>query len=167
MKAAVIRTGGMGEALANVLLDRAAWTYARLHAGRSHNVELHEETITQDLLLDISCMLPEMSVQVFTRRQEARNGADWQWEWWFQGRQWFGLRVQAKRLKQRGKSRRPGYDLYYRTGSSDRRQVDLLIEDAHKTGARAAYALYNGPDLDISQFTWGCGRLAPSPDAFG
>jgi hypothetical protein len=167
MKTAKARTGITGEALAAVLLDRAAWTYARLHAGRSHNVELHEETITQDLLLDISSMFPDMSVQAFTKRQEARNGADWQWEWWFQGQRWFGLRVQAKRLKQRGKLRRPGYDFYYRSGSKGRRQVDLLIEDAESIGARAAYVLYNGPDLDISQFTWGCGRLPPSPDTFG
>jgi hypothetical protein len=154
------------EELAEVLVDRAAWTRARLIAGRNHGVELHEETITQDLLLDISAALPALSVETFTKRQEARNGADWQWEWWFQGRQWFGLRVQAKRLKQ-VKRRQVGYDLGYRTGREHRRQVDLLIEDAGVAGAQAAYVLYNGPGLDISKFTWGCGRLPPSPAFFG
>jgi hypothetical protein len=91
-----------GEALEDVLIDRAAWTHARLSAGRQHGVELREETITQDLLLDISIALPGLSVQTYTTRQEAANGADWQWEWWFEGRQWFGLRVQAKRLQRLG-----------------------------------------------------------------
>lgn len=121
---------------------------------------------TQDLLLDISAALPALSVRTFTKRQEARNGADWQWEWWFEGRQWFGLRVQAKRLKQL-KSHQLGYDLGYVTGRKRQRQVDLLLEDACTAGVQAAYVLYNGPDLDVSQFAWGCGRLPPSPAFFG
>ena len=28
-----------------------------------------------------------MSVKSLTKRQEVRNGADWPWEWWFQGKQ--------------------------------------------------------------------------------
>ena len=48
------------------------------------------ETITQDLLLDITMAMPPMTVETFTKQREARNGADWQWEWWFEGRQWFG-----------------------------------------------------------------------------
>jgi hypothetical protein len=71
------------EALEDVLIDRAAWTHARLSAGRQHRVELRE-TITQDLLLDICTALPALSVQAYTTRQEAGNGADWQWEWWFE-----------------------------------------------------------------------------------
>jgi hypothetical protein len=70
------RHGMVREALADVLTDRAAWTHARLQAGRSHGVELHEETVTQDLLLDISSALPAMSVRTFTKRQESGNGAD-------------------------------------------------------------------------------------------
>jgi Family of unknown function (DUF6615) len=156
----------MRGALADVLINRAAWTHARLQAGRNYGVELHEETITQDLLLDISAALPAMSVRTFTKRKEARNGADWQWEWWFEGQRWFGLRVQAKRLKML-RSQRLVYDLGYRVGSKRQRQVDLLLEDACADGLQAAYVLYNGPDLDISKFTWGCRRLPPSPAFFG
>src|SRR5260370_34369693 len=104
--------GRLREALEETLLDRAVWTHARLQAGRSCGVELHEETITQDLVLDISAALPTLSVKTFTRRKEARNGADWQWEWWSEGRRWFGLRVQAKRLKKL-KNGELGYDLGY------------------------------------------------------
>lgn len=113
------------KALEDVLIQRARWTHTRLSDGRRKGVELHEETITQDLLLDIAMAMPAMTVETFTKHREARNGADWQWEWWFEGRQWFGLRVQAKRLK-RLKSRRLGYDLGYKSG----KQLDLLLRDA-------------------------------------
>jgi hypothetical protein len=159
------RHGMVREALTDVLMDRAAWTHARLQSGRDLGVELHEETITQDLQLDISAALPAMMVRTFTKRQEARTGADWQWEWWFEGRQWFGLRVQAKRLK-RLPSGQLGYDLGYQRGGNQR-QIDLLIDDARRARVPAAYVLYNGPDLDISKFTWGCHRLPPSPAFFG
>lgn len=92
----------MRAALEDVLIDRAAWVYARLKAGHHHQVELHEETLTQDLLLDISAALPAMRVTTFTRKQESLNGADWQWDLWFEGQGWFGLRMQAKRLKALG-----------------------------------------------------------------
>jgi Family of unknown function (DUF6615) len=130
------RNGMVREALTDVLMDRAAWTHARLQAGRKHGVELHEETITQDLLLDIATALPAMMVRTFTKRQEARTGADWQWEWWFEGRQWFGLRVQAKRLKHLP-SGQLGYDLGYQRGGS-RRQIDHLIDDARRVRLPAA-----------------------------
>lgn len=160
------RRGMVREALAEVLLDRAAWTYARLHAGRDRGIELHEETITQDLLLDIAQALPAMSVRTFSRKQESRNGADWQWEWWFHGFQWFGLRVQAKRLKVQ-RNGQVGYDLGYLTGRHRSRQVDLLINRAQADGVQAAYVLYNGPGLDLDQFKWRCGHLPASTAFFG
>ena len=155
MKAEVTR-----KALQDVLIDRARWTHTRLSDGRRQGVELHEETITQDLLLDIAMAMPAMTVETFTKHQEGRNGADWQWEWWFEGRQWFGLRVQAKRLK-RLKSGRLGYDLGYKSS----KQLDLLLDDAAHSGLRAAYVLYN--DRDLSAFGSGCSRLPREPETFG
>jgi hypothetical protein len=154
------------EKLEDVLIDRAAWARTRLEAGRKHGVELYEETITQDLLLDISVAFPAMSVQTFTKREEGRNGADWQWEWWFEGRRWFGLRIQAKRLKPLS-SHQPGYDLGYIPPSRKRRQIDLLLADARRVGMQAAYVLYNGPDLDSVSFAWRCHRLPPKAAFFG
>jgi hypothetical protein len=83
------------KALEDVLAQCARLTHIRLSDGRRNGVELHEETITQDLLLDIAMAMPAMTVTTFTKHREARNGADWQWEWWCEGSQWFGLRVQA------------------------------------------------------------------------
>jgi hypothetical protein len=155
------------QALADVLLDRAAWTYARLDAARSLAIPQQEETITETLLLDIATALPDLKVQAFTRAKESRNGADWQWEWWFQGRQWFGLRVQAKRLKTLPKHG-VGYDLDYVVSArrNPRRQVDLLVDEARADGVQAAYVLYNGPDLSHG-YTWSCRQLPPSPAFFG
>lgn len=154
------------DSLESALLERAIWTHSRLTAGQEHGVELQEETITESLLLDISIALPPLTVKTFTRHQESRNGADWQWEWWFEGRQWFGLRIQAKRLK-RLRSGRLGYDIAYRSGSSKKPQIDLLIRDANKAGMQAAYALYNGPGLNLADFRWGCPRLPPKASFFG
>lgn len=161
----VRRSGVTPEDLEDVLIDRARWTYTRMTAGSRHGVELHETTVTQDLLLDISMALPALDARTFTTRQESRNGADWQWEWWFEGRQWFGLRVQAKRLK-RLPSGHLGYDLGYKLrGRPPKRQIDLLINDAATSGLPAAYVLYNGLGLDPIAFDWRCERL-PSKAAF-
>jgi hypothetical protein len=159
------RLGLVREAFADVLLDRAVWTHARLSAGRRLGVDLHEETITQDLLLDIAQALPGLHVQTFTRAQEARIGSDWQWDWWFGGYRWFGLRLQAKRLKRisRGVF---GYDLTYRVGARRARQVDVLTDSARRDGMDAAYVLYNGPDLDL-KFAWECRHLPTSAPFFG
>ncbi|MFC0526111.1 hypothetical protein [Phytohabitans kaempferiae] len=159
------RQGLMREALADVLLDRAVWTHARLTAGRQHGVDLHEETITQDLLLDIARALPDLQIKTYTRAQEARIGGDWQWDWWFGGYRWFGLRLQAKRLK-RIRRKGLGYDLGYRVGARRTRQVDLLTEGARRDNMDAAYVLYNGPDLDLT-FDWVCHRLPASAPFFG
>lgn len=153
------------EALADVLLDRAVWTHARLTTARQYGVDLHEETITQDLLLDIAHALPDLHIKTYTRAQEARIGSDWQWDWWFGGYRWFGLRLQAKRLKYIRRNVL-GYDLGYRVGQRRNRQVDLLTDGARRDGMDAAYVLYNGPDLDL-KFDWRCHRLPASAPFFG
>jgi hypothetical protein len=134
-------------------------------AGQQYGIPLYEETITQDLLLDISTALPGLQVKTFSKQKESRNGADWQWEWWFQGAKWFGLRVQAKRLIKQS-ANRLGYSLGYKT-TSGRRQIDLLIADAEQSGMQAAFVLYNGPELANVKMEWGCRRLPPKIDFFG
>ena len=103
-----------------------------------------------------------MQVTEFSRHEESRTtGADW--EWWFcdgYGERLFGMRVQAKKLKLL-RVGVPGYDFGY-TPDSERskavstRQVDRLIAAAARDSLPAVYALYNGPELDLSLFNWGC-----------
>src|ERR1041384_5506942 len=132
--------------LASVLLDRSAWVYARLVAASDHGVSLQEETITESLLLDIAIDLPDLRVKQYTRTEESRNGADWQWEWWFHGDRWFGVRLQAKKLRRPRRNAMPGYSLGYLTNGGDR-QVELLCDQASEDTVAAAYVFYNGPDL--------------------
>lgn len=152
--------------VAKVLLDRSAWVYGRLVAGQRHGVHLQEETITEDLLLDIAMELPEITLKQFTRKEESRNGADWQWEWWFRGERWFGVRLQAKRLRVERNGRQT-YGLTYRIGGDGELQARVLREQAREDQIAAAYVFYNGPELDLNSFPWGCGQLEPRGEHFG
>lgn len=161
------------EVVGSVLLDRAVWVQRRLEQSHSLGAPLDEETLTQTLLLDLRAMLgAQVQVSEFTRAAESRaTGADW--EWWFcdsLGGRLFGMRVQAKKLKwiRVGVA---GYDFKY-TPQSERkkakptRQVDRLLQAAARDHLPAVYALYNGAELDLSTFAWGC-CFAPNREAFG
>jgi hypothetical protein len=60
---------------------------------------LNEETITESTLLNLATAFcgHGLFVRIFTKAEERRNGADWEF-WFVQGRRATGLRVQAKRL---------------------------------------------------------------------
>jgi hypothetical protein len=155
--------------LARVLLDRCAWVYRRLDAGQRHHVHLQEETLTEDLLLDIAIASPGLLVRHFTRWQESRNGADWEWEWWFGAERWFGVRVQAKKLRQKAASTAASYHLDYPVGGdpNNELQVDRLRRQAREDGIPAAYVFYNGPALVDLPLWWDCERVSESREAFG
>lgn len=111
--------------------------------------ELHEETITQNLLADVGSRLPQVEIKMFTKWAESReSGADWEW-WWEGERQWFGALVQAKRLSGSVNGLTvPGYDFGYtpratETRPNPSRQIDLLLEAAKHRALPAMYALYN------------------------
>jgi hypothetical protein len=132
------------------------------------NSPMGEETVTETLLLDLALELgPHLAVEPFTKYAESHEtGADW--EWWFcdgQGQPAFGMRVQAKKLKST-KAGVPYYDLAY-TPKNGKRQVDRLCEAAKAKKLPAIYALYNGPELDLSLFPWQCCREPVSPSVFG
>lgn len=151
------------EVVGAALIGRAAWVLERLEQARRLGVRLDEETITQTVLLDLRESLGvHVQVTEFSRAEESRTtGADW--EWWFcdgVGQRLFGMRVQAKKLKML-RPGVPGYDFAY-TPASERkkavptRQVDRLVAAAARDRLPAVYALYNGSELDLSVFTWGC-----------
>ena len=57
-----------------------------------------EETITEDLLLNVKKAHPSEVIEYqFNKREKSFTGADWEW-WLTDGRLWFGLLIQAKRL---------------------------------------------------------------------
>ncbi len=111
------------------------------HAWAS-DLSFGEETITETNLLTLKRLHPRHVVlKSFTKNQEARNGADW--EWWFidsNKRIGFPMRVQAKRLPKN--SHKFKNLLTYSAKKSTQRQIDMLINDAQKFGMMPLYCLY-------------------------
>lgn len=76
-------------------------------------------------LQDIQLSHPyEIKIQKFNRRQEAKNGADWEW-WFISNGLGIGFRVQAKKISMEN-NLYPDVDRTNKYG----RQVDLLIDGA-------------------------------------
>ena len=126
-----------------------------------------ETSITEDLLFELGTRFKgEIEIVSYTQNQEALTGADWRWEWLFEGETaWFGTLVQAKKLKAIGGAEY-GYDFGYPSGKLGRPQVDVLLEYAAAQGLAPLYALYNGPSLEIDG-QWWCPRLEPARPVMG
>ncbi|WP_432937480.1 DUF6615 family protein [Kribbella sp. CA-253562] len=156
------------EIIGQALKAKADWVNRRLTAAAHLGTPYGEETITETMLLDLRLELSgRLAVTPYTKYQESRvTGADW--EWWFCdgiGRRMYGMRVQAKKLKLVNGS--PAYDFAYRPNKRKERQVDRLLANARDAGLPAVYALYNGPELDLSLFAWSCCTEQPSASVFG
>ncbi|MCT6819495.1 MAG: hypothetical protein M3009_03350 [Bombella apis] len=137
-----------------ILRSLARWVWeiqGEAYSGRYKNTGLviHEETITEMLLL--RCVrvargrqpgggkrgrIPPFvafDVKMFSKAEESRNGADWEWLFKF-GDCEFGFRVQAKRLYEGS-----GYDGFGRNN----KQNDDLIAQAQASGLIPVYVFYN------------------------
>jgi hypothetical protein len=85
------------KSLCDTFRRQATWTWDSLRQARTASCQLGEESLTDFNLLRIRTRHPhEVFTQTFTKPQEAKTGADW--EWWFTGpsRKWLGFRIQAK-----------------------------------------------------------------------
>lgn len=104
---------------------RARGTWRLLARGSKQFVRIPEETITTlNVLRFRESKITRLHVKSFTKQEEAKHGADW--EWWFgtAGR-WLGFRVQAKVID----PRRNTFDhLHYRSSSGS--QCERLIHVA-------------------------------------
>ncbi|SRR5258706_6911292 len=75
-------------------LSRSTWTLLR--RGRQQGVQINEETITNLLMLRLQeTKSPYLRVKSFSKKQESRTGADWEW-WLGSPGSWVGFRLQAK-----------------------------------------------------------------------
>lgn len=111
----------------------AGWTWNRQAQALSHGLSLQEETLTEMLLLKLAKSGQPLGLRtrMFTRKEESRNGADW--EWYIRSASCtMRLRVQAKRLYANGK-----YDALKPSGS----QCGKLIKQAGK--AQPLYIFFN------------------------
>ena len=120
--------------------ELADLTWHRLQASVATGLPWSEETNTETVLATLAERHPKhVRLQVFSRREEALNGSDWEW-WVGAPGAWFGMRVQAKRLH-RTKGR------FVRLHSQKPRghastQMDTLIKRAAADGLTPAYCFY-------------------------
>lgn len=123
------------------------WTLLELGDSTSRNLEFAhrrdvfvsygEETITEQNLLAIRRWhWLHTHVKTFPRRDEAINGADW--EWHLIGRvRTLKMRVQAKRAQQDDRLR-----IRYRVRSSGKQQHELLVCQSRAVGMKPTYCIY-------------------------
>jgi len=128
----------------------AGKTWTMLEDSHRLNLSIGEETITELRLLELAKAHPsEVAIHSFNRQAEAKTGADW--EWFFEGHLWFGMRVQAKRLDYA--TQRYKHLQYVSSGRvNPTRQVDLLLAAAKKTNLYPAYCFYSAWNLTTSPF---------------
>lgn len=113
-----------------------------------------EETITDDLLLNVQTAHPyEVITYQFNRHEESFTGADWEW-WLTDGHLWFGLLIQAKRLDLKSHKYPQIKKL---VGKTKTPQIDLLMQQAQRKGIDPLYFFYNYSSGKPSTFTWNCG----------
>lgn len=124
--------------LCRTLRACATRTFERLAHHHFDRSVPGEETFTDLNLQDLSRLHGDrVAIHKFTRQQESRNGADWEW-WFYSGNVGFGVRVQAKRAMRGG-----GYKLEHTVSGTGRSQSRLLVQDALAAGCIPAYVLYN------------------------
>jgi len=134
-------------------IHTAIQTWNRIKHGSLTGINLLEESITDFNLLDLQIRHPqEIITRKFSKRKEAKEGADW--EWWLGSKgSWLGLRVQAKILDSQ-KMRYP--HLNRSTGYG--RQIDLLINNAlsHSYPKIPIYVFYNYWNINRFNPPWLC-----------
>ncbi len=144
-------------------LSSAVWT--DLGDARNYKLSFGEESVTDRLLLELKRQhSTEIEIVQFNRRQEARSGADW--AWWFQGKKWLGMRVQAKKLYP---SRR--YEaLGDHVGNSKKLQIDVLLKQSKEDNLYPMYCFYNFWDVaayPLASVPFNCGTFMPREHLMG
>ncbi|BCN51583.1 DUF6615 family protein [Prescottella equi] len=135
----------------------AASSWNLMEAGIAYGIGPGEEALTDLNLILLRQLIPALRVKKFSKWEEARNGADW--EWWIgssREEQWIKLRVQAKRsshgerqydqLKHESKLRDiDGREILGAHGKAMKiMQYDALIARSRIDGAIPLHVFYNG-----------------------
>ncbi len=142
-------------------------TWDFLESARSVDYQPGEETITDVNVLELKKRISNRVVtHTFSKPDEGKNGADW--EWWFTGPSglWFGIRVQAKVLKL---EKNEFEHLHYKGRRKVRYQSDRLIRSALSSNVPLVplYCLYSHWPADIGPNLFTCEGFGVSPDSFG
>lgn len=100
-------------------------------------VSYGEETITESNLLELRRRHSDVvHLRTFSKFQESKNGADW--EWYIVGKiRSLAMRVQAKRLQRNNVLR-----IRHAVGQTGKQQRELLIDTAEADDMRPMYCIY-------------------------
>ncbi len=138
----------------------AEWTWRRRGQAKRSGLPFGEETITESVLLDLQTAEPDrIKIVPFTKHQEARTGADWEWCFFDSDQSsFFPVRVQAKLLDDRDHT----YSHLNRCiGNSGVRQIDQL----RASKISSIYVFYN--HLSVPSRAPASCRALSSPEAWG
>lgn len=143
-----------------IAMAQKIWT--ELGRARLLGISRSEETVTENLLLQIKSAHPrEVETFQFNKHEESITGADWEW-WLTDGQLWVGFLVQAKILRQKA-------NIYssIKHKVRGRPQIDILLDQANLKGIPALYFLYNHTSLTFPKLSWNCLSTAPQLEQLG
>lgn len=128
-------------------------TSYQLHDWMRQQTRVKEETLTDWLLYYVSQRTSRVVYKMFTRQEESKNGADW--EWWLITNDYrkntssinaYRFRVQAKKLH----DHRDNYSgIAY--SNSVGLQIELLMDSAEKQNAYPLYMFYSTSEPIVSE----------------
>ena len=144
------------------LLQFSVGVWGRRRAAKLTGLPYNEETVTDGLSLDLQINFPgDVLIVPFTKRCEARVGADWARAFErHDGRSNQRMPVRAKRLDDRGRN----YASLYMKNRLKRElhsklQMDRLIDNARRYRLPPVYAFYNHLDDQGRIPHFACGTL--------
>ena len=148
----------------DVFIQQSIMTWNNIRFSEITGISFGEEIISGTNLLELQRKHPfEIKTKTFTRHQESRNGADWEW-WLGSGVYWLGLRIQAKKIT-------PSLLRYEHLNHVNQygRQVDLLIQYSYNSYPRRMplYVFYNFWDLNRYNPPWHCGTYPKNLEMLG
>ncbi len=142
-------------------------TWDILASSRTVEYQPGEETLTDLNILELKKRHPtEVFTRTFSKPEEGKNGADW--EWWLTGSsgQWFAFRLQAKILNLETDEFE---HLHYKSSKNSSFQCDQLIRSAlrSKVPLVPLYCLYSNWVSGLNVPLFPCGTFGISLDSFG
>ena len=147
------------------LYASAHWIWERRGTAKAIGFPFSEETVTETVLLDLaSALAHEVHIVPFTKPEEGKIGADWEWCLFDRlNNRYLRFLMQAKVLDNADRVY-AHIDRYI--GNSGVRQIDRLRDTSIARGVPALYAFYNHLD-DPSRLPLGQCACSPCEDCWG
>ncbi|MBD1900013.1 hypothetical protein NDI44_12860 [Trichocoleus sp. DQ-A3] len=150
--------------ICHTFCNRAIETWNLMYFGEIAGISISETTLTELNLLEIKRRHPtKVYIKKFSQQDEGKTtGADWEW-WIGSNSQWLGIRVQAKRLKDKNAD---SYSSFNHSNIHGK-QVDMLLNDARINRLYSMYCFYNSGYIKTFPSRWNCGTFAQQENFLG